>query len=110
MGIATLQMKHNVSSIYLQNAEFWQVNESTSTIFTANAYDNHTDLLSDSYSLSNLPNRDIKRALMDSIYSPQSFTFDKVYDVEANSQMIYKEICRDLTKSVINGFNSSIIM
>ncbi len=93
-----------------EDAEFWQVNESTSTIFTANAYDNHTDLLSDSYSLSNLPNRDIKRALMDSIYSPQSFTFDKVYDVEANSQMIYKEICRDLTKSVINGFNSSIFM
>ena len=93
-----------------EDAEFWQVNEGTSTIFTANAYDNHTDLLSDSYSLSNLPNRDIKRALMDSIYSPQSFTFDKVYDVGANSQMIYKEICRDLTKSVINGFNSSIFM
>ena len=92
-----------------EDAEFWQIDENSNTIFTANAY-NNTDLLSESYSLTNLPNRDIKRALMDSIYSPQNFAFDKVYAMNSNSQIIYKEMCRDITKSVINGFNCSIFM
>jgi hypothetical protein len=54
--------------------------------------------------------RDIKKVLMDSIYSPQVFAFDKIYGKNANSQMIYKDVCRDITKSVISGYNGSIFM
>ena len=85
-----------------EDTEFWQINEDTNTITTSNFYENRADILSESLSLSN-QNKDVKRALMDSIYSPQSFGFDKVYPINSNSQIIYKEMCRELTKSVIKG-------
>lgn len=91
-----------------EDAEFWETDPPTNRIFTTNAYETR-DLLSD-YSLQNIPNKDVKRALMDSIYSPQSFTFDKIYPITSNTQIIYKEMCREITKSVINGFNGSIFM
>jgi len=47
---------------------------------------------------------------MDSIYSPQSFYFDKIYNINCNSQQIYKENCRHITKSVINGYNGTIFL
>ena len=54
--------------------------------------------------------RDHKKILMDSIYSPQSFYFDKIYNINCNSQQIYKENCRHITKSVINGYNGTIFL
>jgi centromeric protein E len=47
---------------------------------------------------------------MDSIYSPQTFTFDKIYGTDSNSQIIYKDMCRQITKSAVNGYNGTIFM
>jgi hypothetical protein len=47
---------------------------------------------------------------MDSIYSPQTFTFDKIYGTDSNSQIIYKDMCRQITKSAISGYNGTIFM
>ena len=43
--------------------------------------------------------------MLESIYTPQAFTFDRIYNISANSQVIYKEICRNITKSAISGYN-----
>lgn len=48
--------------------------------------------------------------MLESVYSPQVFGFDKIYNKQCNSQLIYKEVCRDITSSVISGFNGSIFM
>ena len=53
--------------------------------------------------------KDNKRLMLDSIYSPQSFTFDRIYNTSYNSQVIYKDICRDITKSAISGYNGNIM-
>ena len=48
--------------------------------------------------------------MLDSIYTPQSFTFDRIYNTSYNSQIIYKEICRNITKSAIAGYNGKILL
>lgn len=48
--------------------------------------------------------------MLESVYSPQVFGFDKIYNKLSNSQIIYKETCRDITKSLIAGYNGSILL
>ena len=38
------------------------------------------------------------------------FTFDKIYGVDFNSQIIYKEMCRQIVRSAIDGYNGTIFM
>jgi hypothetical protein len=52
----------------------------------------------------------MKKVILESVYSPQIFGFDKIYEKTSNSQIIYKETCRDIIKSLISGFNGSIFM
>ena len=42
---------------------------------------------------------------MDSIYSPHTYKLDKIYNADINTQIIYKETCRDIVKSVLSGYN-----
>lgn len=75
-----------------EDVEYWKVDETTNTI-------------------SSSPPDDIQIAnknFLDSIYSAQSFHFDKIYNKQSSSQTIYKEMCRDITKNLINGINGSI--
>jgi len=51
--------------------------------------------------------RETKRLMIDSIYTPQNFTFDKIYGNIINSQTIYKDNCRNIVKSVISGYNGT---
>lgn len=60
--------------------------------------------------LSNNENKDFKRALLDSIYLPQSFTFDKIFNENIISEHIYKDIGKPVIKSVIKGYNGNIFM
>ena len=97
-----------------EDVEFWQTDETENTITTANFYSDPNELLSESYTLSiqnnKKNNKEMKKALIDSIYSPQKFSFDKVYSQNSITQNIYKDMCKDVTKSVLNGINSSIFM
>ena len=97
-----------------EDVEFWQTDETQNTITTTNFYNDPHELLSESYNISitnnTKNNKEMKKALIDSIYSPQKFSFDKVYSPNSITQNIYKDMCKDVTKSVLNGFNCSIFM
>ena len=97
-----------------EDVEFWQTDETQNTITTTNFYNDPHELLSESYNISitnnTKSNKEMKKALIDSIYSPQKFSFDKVYSPNSITQNIYKDMCKDVTKSVLNGFNCSIFM
>ena len=54
--------------------------------------------------------KELKRLLLDTLYIPQLFTFDKVYSQKSSSQLIYKELGKPITKSVLSGYNGTIFM
>ena len=83
---------------------FWKINSENNMIYTNNYFS--SDYSEDS--ISNYNNK--KRQIIDLIYSPQKFYFDKIYSPHIESQFIYKEICQDIITSLIEGFNGSILM
>ena len=101
-----------------EDMEFWQVDSQNNTIYTDNYYTDQSEIINESYAMTYLANksysiagnRDIKKALLDSIYAPQKFMFDRVYSMDISSQIIYKEMCRDAVESVVKGYNGSIFM
>ena len=50
----------------------------------------------------------INQLLLDNIYIPQSFKFDKIFTKEATSEKIYLEICQDIIKGFLKGINGTI--
>ncbi len=60
--------------------------------------------------LNNNENKDFKKALLDSIYLPQNFTFDKLYNETTTSESIYRDIGKPIIRSVIKGYNGNIFM
>jgi len=96
-----------------EDSEFWmmdRVNNTISTINSSQSYKSNDLSRGDALSSTSGKEKDIRKLLIDSVYTPQSFSFDKIYDNNSNSQLIYKEFCRDITKSVINGYNGTVFM
>ena len=101
-----------------EDIEFWQVDKDKNIIYTDNYYSDQNEIINESYALTNnLSNKslsytkkDVKKLLIDSIYAPQKFNFDKVYSIENDSQLIYKEMCKDVVSSALEGYNGSIFM
>ena len=96
-----------------EDTEFWvidNVDNSISTFNSAQGYKSNDLSRGDTYSAVSGKEKEMKKVLMDSVYSPHSFNFDKIYNNNSNSQLIYKEICRDITKSVISGYNGTVFM
>ena len=94
-----------------EDEEVWAVDPSASSISTiANPYTS-LNLLDDvsNVSLNSLKERDIRRRYADTL-GPQSFAFDYVYGPEANSQLIYQQLCRPIVHSVLSGYNGTIFM
>jgi hypothetical protein len=50
----------------------------------------------------------INQLLLDNIYIPQSFKFDKIFTKETTSEKIYLEMCQDIIKGFLNGINGTI--
>lgn len=96
--------------LHHEDAEFWSVDDTKNSIATINSNMKYDNSRGESYSMMSNKEKDIKKVLMDSIYSPQMFAFDKIYGQSSNSQLIYKEMCRNITKSVISGYNGTIFM
>ena len=46
--------------------------------------------------------------LLDNIYNPQSFKFDKIYTKEVTSEQIYIDTCQNIIKNFIEGINGTI--
>ena len=101
-----------------EDIEFWQVDKDKNIIYTDNYFSDQNEIINESYALTNnLSNKslsytkkDVKKLLIDSIYAPQKFNFDKVYSIENDSQLIYKEMCKDVVSSALEGYNGSIFM
>ena len=53
--------------------------------------------------------RDLKRVILDSTFSPQNFTFDRIYNKTTSTQNIYKESCRSIVHSLTDGFHGKLI-
>ena len=101
-----------------EDVEFWQVDKEKNVIYTDNYYSDQNEIINESYALTNnLSNKsisytkkDVKKLLIDSIYAPQKFNFDRVYSIDCDSQLIYKEMCKDVVSSALEGYNGSIFM
>jgi len=50
----------------------------------------------------------INQILLDNIYIPQSFKFDKIFTKETTSEKIYLDMCQDIIKGFLNGINGTI--
>ena len=50
----------------------------------------------------------INQLLLDNIYIPQSFKFDKIFTKEITSEKIYLDICQDIIKGFLKGINGTI--
>ena len=50
----------------------------------------------------------INQLLLDNIYIPQSFKFDKIFTKEVTSEKIYLDICQDVIKGFLKGINVTI--
>ena len=101
-----------------EDVEFWQVDKEKNVIYTDNYYSDQNEIINESYALTNnLSNKsisytkkDVKKLLIDSIYAPQKFNFDRVYSIDCDSQLIYKEMCKDVVSKALEGYNGSIFM
>ena len=101
-----------------EDIEFWQTDKEKNIIYTDNYYSDQNEIINESYALTNnignkslsYVKKDVKKLLIDSIYAPQKFNFDRVYSIEDDSQLIYKEMCKDVVSSALEGYNGSIFM
>jgi len=88
---------------------FWQINKEKNIIYTNNyySYDNSED---DNDNDQDYLNSQGKNEITNLIYSPQKFFFEKIYTPNTESQIIYKEVCQDIVKNTIEGFNGCILI
>ena len=101
-----------------EDVEFWQTDKEKNIIYTDNYYSDQNEIINESYALTNnlgnkslsYAKKDVKKLLIDSIYAPQKFYFDRVYSIDCDSQLIYKEMCKDVVSSSLDGYNGSIFM
>ena len=101
-----------------EDIEFWQTDKEKNIIYTDNYYSDQNEIINESYALTNnignkslsYIKKDVKKLLIDSIYAPQKFNFDRVYSIDDDSQLIYKEMCKDVVSSALEGYNGSIFM
>ena len=101
-----------------EDVEFWQTDKDNNIIYTDNYYSDQNEIINESYALTNnisnkslsYTRKDVKKLLIDSIYAPQKFSFDRVYSIDCDSQLIYKEMCKDVVSSALEGYNGSIFM
>ena len=101
-----------------EDVEFWQTDKEKNIIYTDNYYSDQNEIINESYALTNniankslsYARKDVKKLLIDSIYVPQKFNFDRVYSIDCDSQLIYKEMCKDVVASALEGYNGSIFM
>ena len=98
-----------------EDGAYWEIDQEENNIYTINYFasqelDESLDLSNINKSTSDYSQNKLKKKIINSLYAPQKFNFDKIYSYNSVSQIIYKEICQDVVKSVIDGYNGSIFM
>ena len=89
-----------------EDKEYWEVDQDENNIYTINFFSSND--LNDSINLSKFENSE--KNFYNSLHAPQKFNFDRIYSYDSESQMIYKDICQDIVKNLIDGYNGSIFM
>ena len=98
-----------------EDFEYWSINTNKNLIssksenniknsdesFTSNKSNKMNIMLKDMY---------LNQLLLDNIFVPQSFKFDKIFTKEITSEKIYLDICQDVIKSFIKGINGTIFV
>ena len=109
-GIEEIKKKDNIR-VYIrmrpllryEDDIFWIIDEENA-IYTKNYFSSEDSIDNNSYELNK------KKKITNFLYSPQKFRFDKIYSPKYESQIIYKEICQNIIKSSLDGFNGSILL
>ena len=98
-----------------EDQAYWKIDEDENIIYTINYFASQE--LNDSFGLPNFYSQSFdysenmnQNKFLNSLFTPQKFSFDRIYSYNSESQMIYKEICQDIVKSLIEGYNGSIFM
>ena len=89
-----------------EDKEYWEVDQDENNIYTINFFSSQD--LNDSINLSKFENSE--KNFYNSLHAPQKFNFDRIYSYNSESQIIYKDICQDIVKNIIDGYNGSIFM
>ena len=92
-----------------EDEEFWKPDLNNNTLKTVSSNE-YNYLINTKDNLLSNKEKTLKKVVLESVYSPQIFGFDKIYDKTSNTQSIYKESCKEITKSILSGFNGSILM
>ena len=99
-----------------EDFEYWSVNTNKNIISSKSEFDNDNDNYNESFVLNkskiNITAKDmyLNQILLDNIFVPQNFKFDKIFTKEITSEKIYLDFCQDVIKSFINGINGTIFV
>lgn len=83
-----------------EDIEYWNVDQQINSIHSVNAIP--------TINTSKHNKNEINKRLMDSIYTPQLFQFDRIYEKNSSSEIIYQENCNEIIQKALKGFNGSI--
>ena len=98
-----------------EDFEYWSINTNKNLISSKsenNIKNSDESFTSNKSNKMNIMPKDmyLNQLLLDNIFVPQSFKFDKIFTKEITSEKIYLDICQDVVKSFIKGINGTIFV
>ena len=98
-----------------EDFEYWSINTNKNLISSKsenNIKNSDESFTSNKNNKMNIMPKDmyLNQLLLDNIFVPQSFKFDKIFTKEITSEKIYLDICQDVIKSFIKGINGTIFV
>ena len=98
-----------------EDLNFWEINSDSTQIYTSNYFSTQSSFLSNNFIQNPFSNfseiqKNYRKAVMNTIYPPQIFNFDKIYSENHDTQIIYKEKCKNIISHILQGYNGSIFM
>ena len=97
-----------------EDFEYWTVDLNKNIIASKSenkisANESFSSIKSDKINFIN-KNKYLNQLLLDNVFIPQSFKFDKIFTKDITSEKIYLDICQDVIKQFINGINGTIFV
>ena len=96
-----------------EDFEYWSINVNKNLISSKSENNKNNETFTSNKtnkSHSFQHNMYLNQLLLDNIFVPQSFKFDKIFTKDITSEKIYLDICQDVIKSFINGINGTIFV
>ena len=97
-----------------EDFEYWTVDPNNNLISSKSENKNNSEESFSSTKSNKInimtKNMYLNQLLLDNIFVPQNFKFDKIFTKDVTSEKIYLDICQDIIKSFINGINGTIFV